>query len=140
MPNFNVLDYIKYGLCAGIFGVCCFCSWYVPHSHYVAYKAQIEAAANKQIALNEFKEKQHTLIVQGIKDEYQSKLDLLNRAYPVGVRPTGTSTLLSGQGATINLDAKPSYDVLVNQCSKTTLMLVELQKYENERLGLNDPQ
>lgn len=137
IPTFTPLEYIKAGIAALALALAAFIGWYFPHSALVDYKAQIKNEAEKQIASNISKEKQHTLIVQGIKNEYQARLSLLDRTYPIGVREPSASALLSGQGTTGGITPAPTYDVLINQCAKTTLMLVSLQEYEHKRLGIN---
>lgn len=136
MMPINILTYVKAGIVAVVIGIAMTIGWYFPHRALAEYKAEVAQLAKDQAQEVESKQKQHNLIVEGIKNEYQSRLALLNRTYVVGVRSPGTSPVLSGSGATFGIDGKPPYDVLINQCAQTTLMLIALQEYETKRLEL----
>jgi len=79
-----MIDYWKLGIIAGIVVAIFGSGWWVGHSKYVTYKAEVEAVAKTQEAHVESIEKQHALVTKGIQDEYDAKLALLRQYYAMG--------------------------------------------------------
>ena len=119
---------------------CAFLGWYPEHLIFKAYEAKQDGLALAAENTIKAKDKEHSLIVKGIQDELKIKSDLLTRYYAHGLRPSSPSPVLSGQSATTGADAEARYTLLAGQCAEVTLKYELLQKYENERLGINDPQ
>ena len=127
-----MIDYAKLAILAGVFLVGSSFGWYFPHRALVEYKASVEAAAKAQEAKVESIQQQHELVKKGIQDEYDAKLSLLRQYYSNGVRQPDPSKL-SGISTTASIaNATAAYNQLASQCSETTLMLVELQKWLTE--------
>ena len=102
------------------------------YSRYIEYKKSVEIAAKEQEAKVESIQQQHELVKKGIQDEYDAKLSLLRQYYSNGVRQPDSSKL-SGISTTASIaNATTAYNQLASQCSETTLMLVELQKWLTE--------
>ena len=129
----NYVNYIKVGLAVGICAGIFFWGYSVGHSGLVEYKARVEAVAQAQEAHIESIQAQHELINEGIKNEYESKLAAL-RNYYGGLHSNPGSRSMPGISPTPKgTDAETAYPILVGQCSQSTLMLVELQKWINEQ-------
>ena len=129
----NYVNYIKVGLAVGICAGIFFWGYSVGHSGLVEYKARVEAVAQAQEAHIESIQAQHELINEGIKIEYESKLAAL-RNYYGGLHSNPGSRSMPGISPTPKgTDAETAYPILVGQCSQSTLMLVELQKWINEQ-------
>ena len=130
--------YVKIGLVVmvllGAYGA----GWHSRDVDFSAYKAEVKAETDKQIAKNESIQKQQELVKKGIQDEYDAKLSLLRQYYSNGVRQQSSSSSLPPNSgiAPKQFDALAAYNVLAGQCAETTLMLVELQKWLNEQMGI----
>jgi DNA-directed RNA polymerase beta' subunit len=81
-------------------------------------------------------EKARDTIMEAIEDEYKAKLSLLRNYYANGVRNPGSGPVPTNPFAPIGADPITSYNVLAGQCAETTLMLVELQKWLKEQVGI----
>ena len=127
-----MIDYVKISLLALAVSVVFGGGYWAGYSKYVAYKNEVQIAAKEQEAKVESIQQQHELVKKGIQDEYDAKLSLLRQYYSNGVRQPDSSKL-SGISTTANIaNATTAYNQLVSQCSETTLMLVELQKWLTE--------
>ena len=131
-----MIDYVKIsilgGLCLILFGA----GYWMGYSKYVDYKKAVEIAAKTQEAKVESIQKQHELVTKGVKDEYDAKLALLRQYYANGVRSPSTSSMSNISNTTKLFDASTAYNELAGNCAQTTLMLVELQKWLNEQIGI----
>ena len=130
----SVQTYIYIALLFGGFGA----GFYVEHLRFSNYQIQIEQAAKAQEAHNEAVKKQHEIVTKGIQDEYDAKLSLLRQYYSNGVRQPSTASPISTTASIANASA--AYNQLAYQCSQTTLMLVELQKWLTEQVGIANDQ
>lgn len=106
------------------------------HSKYVAYKNKVELLAKEQEAKIESIKKQQDLVTKGIEDEYNAKLALIRRYYADGMRQPSSSSLPAYGITPKPVDVTTAYNILAGQCSQTTLMLVELQKWLNKQIGI----
>lgn len=124
-----MIDYVKLsfigGLCLIVFGS----GYWVGYSQYLDYKKEVEIAAKQQEAKVESIQKQHELIKKATEDEFTAKLALLRQYYANGVRQPDTSKLPGISSTASIANATTAYNQLASQCSETTLMLVELQKW-----------
>jgi len=132
----STFAYVKIGLAAiFLFGIF-FAGWHTRDRDFAAYKAEIKAEAEKQKAKVESIQQKHELVKKGIQDEYDAKLSLLRQYYANGVRQPSTSNL-PGLSSTASIaNANTAYSILAGQCSQTTLMLTELQKFINETYAI----
>jgi len=131
-----MIDYAKLAILASIVAIVFGSGWWIGHSKYVEYKASVEAIAKTQEAKVESIEAQHKLVTKGIQDEYDAKLTLLRQYYSNGVRQPSSSTMSNLSNTSSIADANTAYSILARQCSETTLMLTELQKWLNESIGI----
>ena len=130
--------YVKIGLVVMVLLGAHGAGWHSRDVDFSAYKAEVKAETDKQIAKNESIQKQQELVKKGIQDEYDAKLSLLRQYYSNGVRQQSSSSSLPPNSgiAPKQFDALAAYNVLAGQCAETTLMLVELQKWLNEQMGI----
>ena len=128
----SVQIYIYLALAIGGFGA----GFYVEHLRFANYQEEVQAIAQKQEEHNESIKKQHELVTKGIQDEYDAKLALLRQYYANGVRQPNSSSMSNLSATTAIANASAAYNQLAEQCSQTTLMLVELQKWINEQIGI----
>lgn len=129
------LQLIKYAL--GVLGVLfsMYLGYSFEHSRFVAYRGEINALALAQEAKNKEIIKEQALINKGISNEYQAKLVAINIKYGRLFNSNSVKDATSTNTTTI-LDGRAAYNILAGQCAQTTLMLVSLQKWELEQLGL----
>ena len=131
-----MIDYVKISLLALAVSVVFGGGYWAGYSKYVAYKNEVQIAAKEQEAKVESIQQQHELVKKGIQDEYDAKLSLLRQYYSNGVRQPNPSKL-SGISTTASIaNATTTYNQLASQCSETTLMLVELQKWVTETYSI----
>ena len=128
----SVQIYIYLALAIGGFGA----GFYVEHLRFSNYKAEIEATAKAQEVHIESIKKQHELVTKGIQDEYDAKLSLLRQYYSAGVRQPSSSTMSNLSTTTAIANANSAYGELAANCAQTTLMLVELQKWIAQQVGI----
>jgi len=115
-----------------------FAGWHVRDVDFMAYKKEVEHAAKAQEANTVSIQKQHELVTQGIKDEYDAKLTTLRNYYKSTSvwNNNGSSTMSSISTAPKSADVISAYNELAGNCAQTTLQLVELQKWINEQVGI----
>ena len=131
-----MIDYAKISLLGGLCLILFGSGYWMGYSRYIEYKKSVEIQAKIQEAKVESIQKQHELVKKGIQDEYDAKLNLLRNYYASGVRQPNTSKLPTISSTTSGIDAITTYNLLAGQCSETTLMLVELQKWVNETYAI----
>jgi hypothetical protein len=112
--------------------------FYVEHLRFSAYEIRVEAAGAEAQAKTESIQKQHEIVTKGIKDEYDTKLNTLRNYYKsTSVWNNNGSSTMSGLSTTPkSTDVISAYNELASNCAQTTLMLVELQKWINEQVGI----
>ena len=131
-----MIDYVKISIIGGVCAIVFGSGYWMGYSRYIEYKKSVEIAAKEQEAKVESIQQQHELVKKGIQDEYDAKLSLLRNYYASGVRQPSSSTL-PGISTTASIaNATAAYNQLASQCSETTLMLVELQKWVNETYAI----
>lgn len=124
-----MIDYAKLCIIAGVSTIIFGSGWWLGYSRFLDYKKEVEIAAKTQEAKVESIQKQHELVKKGIQDEYDAKLSLLRQYYSNGVRSSSSNSLPGISTTAAISDATATYNRLAQQCSETTLMLVELQKW-----------
>jgi len=128
---------VKAGLIVSALCLVFFAGWHIRDNDFTIYKDQVRIAAEKQAAQTASVQKQHELVTKGISDEYNAKLALVRQYYANGVRQSdGSSTVSNISTAPKSADVISAYNELAGNCSQSTLMLVELQKWVNEQLGI----
>ena len=112
--------------------------WKYEHNRYVAFKTEVESVAKVQEAEVKSIQKQQALVTKGIKDEYDAKLSAVRNYYKsTSVWNNNGSNDMSGlPTAPKSTDVISAYNQLASNCAQTTLMLVELQKWINEQVGI----
>jgi hypothetical protein len=124
-----MIDYAKLAIIISVVLAIFGSGFWVGNSRYTRYKAEVEIIAKTQEAHVESIQKQHELIKKAADEEYTAKLALLRQYYANGVRQPSSNSL-SGLSTTASIaNATTAYNVFAGQCSETTLMLVELQKF-----------
>lgn len=128
----SVQIYVYLALAVGSFGA----GFYVEHLRFASYKEEVESVAKAQEAHVKSIEEQHKLVTKGIQDEYDAKLGLIRQYYANGVRQPSSSTVSNLSTTSAIANANSAYAELAANCAQTTLMLVELQKWINEQIGI----
>ena len=130
----SIQVYIYIAILLGGFGA----GFYVEHLRFSAYETKVEAAGAAAQAKTESIQKQHEIVTKGIKDEYDTKLSALRSYYKSTSvwNNNGGSTVSSLSPTSKSADVISAYNELAGNCAQTTLMLVELQKWLNEQIGI----
>ena len=129
-----MISYGRIAILAGIFMVGLFLGWRYEHGNLVAYKAEVKAAADQQIAKNESIQKQQALVNKGISDAYEAKLSAL-KSYYGGLRNSSSGNLPSISNPASGVNESASDQLLA--CAYTTQQLVSLQDWLNAQVGIN---
>jgi hypothetical protein len=133
----GISGYFKAGVLVVLVCSIFFAGWHMRDNDFTIYKNQVRIAAEKQIAETASIQKQHVLVTKGISDEYDAKLALIRQYYANGVRNNNGSSTVPGISTTSKLsNAAASYNVLAEQCTETTLQLIDLQKWMLEIQGI----
>ena len=129
---------VKAGLIVSALCLVFFAGWHMRDRDFTIYKTAIQVAAEKQQAQTESIQKQHELVTKGISDEYEAKYAALRNYYKsTSVWNNPNSGTMSGiSTAPKSADVITAYNELAGNCAQTTLMLVELQKWLNEQIGI----
>ena len=130
----SIQVYIYIAILLGGFGT----GFYVEHLRFSAYETKVEAAGAAAQAKTESIQKQHEIVTKGISDEYDTKIANLRNYYKsTSVWNNNGSNDMSGLStAPKSTDVISAYNQLASNCAQTTLMLVELQKWINEQVGI----
>jgi len=130
----SVQIYIYLALVFGSFSA----GFYVEHLRFADFKNEVAITAQKQAEETASIQKQHELVTKGISDEYDAKLSTLRNYYKsTSVWNNNGSGSVSGlSAAPKSADVISAYNELAANCAQTTLMLVELQKWINEQVGV----
>ena len=133
-----MIDYVKVSLLGGLCLILFGSGYWMGYSRYIEYKKSVEIVAKTQEAKVESIQKQHELVTKGISDEYEAKLVALRNYYKsTSVWNNPNSSTMSGiSTAPKSADVITAYNELAGNCAQTTLMLVELQKWLNEQIGI----
>jgi hypothetical protein len=115
-----------------------YAGWHLRDVDFMAYKKEVEHTAKAQEANTVSVTKQQELVTKGIKDEYDAKLGALRNYYKsTSVWNNNGSSAVPGISTTPkSADVISAYNELAANCAQTTLMLVELQKWINEQVGV----
>ena len=115
-----------------------YAGWHLRDVDFMAYKKEVEHTAKAQEANTVSVTKQQELVTKGIKDEYDAKLGALRNYYKSTSvwNDNGSSTVPGISTTPKSADVISAYNELAANCAQTTLMLVELQKWINEQVGI----
>jgi len=102
---------------------------------YDAYVAKAESAAKEQEVINHYKAKEAAQVNEKVKNDYQNKLDFIKRTYG-GMRLSSASQASKVSGTSSSTDGTPSDPKFIEKCAVTTQMLVSLQGWLNEQIGI----
>ena len=126
-----------------IAGVVCvlgifYAGWHTRDVDYMAFKKEVVATAKAQEARIESIKKQQELVTKGIQDEHNAKLAAVRNYYKSTSmwNNTSGSTVPGISTAPSTTDVIAAYNGLAGRCAETTLMLVDLQKWLNEQIGI----
>ena len=133
-----MIDYAKLAIASALLLISFSTGWYIRNLDYKAYKLEVKTAQEKQEAKVESIQKQHELVTKGISNEYDAKLSTLRNYYKSTSmwNNNGGSSMPGISPAPKSADVISAYNELASNCAQTTLMLVELQKWLNEQIGI----
>ena len=115
-----------------------YAGWHTRDVDYMAFKKEVESVAKAQEAQVESIKKQQALVTKGIQDEHEAKLAAVRNYYKSTSVWNNTSggTMPGISTAPSATDVITAYNELAGRCAETTLMLIDLQKWLNEQMGL----
>jgi len=115
-----------------------YAGWHTRDVDYMAFKREVEHAAKAQEAYTESIKKQQALVTKGIQDEHEAKLAAVRNYYKSTSvwNNTSGSTMPGISNTPSATDVIAAYNGLAGRCAETTLMLVDLQKWLNEQIGV----
>ena len=102
---------------------------------YDAYVAKVELAAKEQELINKSKAKEAAQVNEKVKNDYENRIALIKRAYS-GVRFTNPQQTGSISDATSATDGTATDPKFIEKCAMTTQMLVSLQDWIREQVGI----
>ena len=115
-----------------------YAGWHTRDVDYMAFKKEVEHVAKAQEAQVESIKKQQALVTKGIQDEHEAELAAVRNYYKSTSvwNNTSGSTMPGISTAPSATDVITAYNGLAGRCAETTLMLVDLQKWLNEQIGV----
>ena len=101
------------------------------HKNFVEFKAQVEAVAQAAETKAKETEARHDAAKQEIEQEYKDRLATVQRRYADSVRKSSGSQVPRAPITPRSVDEAASHSdpYFVEQCTETTLQLLELQKW-----------
>ena len=102
---------------------------------YDAYVSKVELAAKEQEMINKSKAKEAAQVNEKVKNDYENRIALIKRTYG-GMRLSSTN-----QTGTVSATANPTDGTaadpkFIEKCAITTQMLVSLQGWLSEQIGI----
>ncbi len=132
----SIGQYVKLGAAAFALLFSAYLGYSYEHNRFMAFKAEVEAVAQRQQEKNESISKQQELVNKGIKNEYEARLTTLRNYYSSSLRNSSSGAMPPLSSSAIGADANSAYSVLAGQCAETTLTLVLLQDWIKEQAGI----
>ena len=120
---------IKAGIVLAVCALMYFLGWNQEHKRFVAFKAEVAAVGKAQEVINAAKVKEHEVISDSIKNQYEARLAAVHSYYANGVRDTSSGSVSTVSKPTQCVNAAPTNTVPAGQCAETTLQLTELQNW-----------
>ena len=102
---------------------------------YDAYVAKVELAAKEQELINKSKAKEAAQVNEKVKNDYENRIALIKRTYG-GLRLTDTNKTGSISDTTSAIDGTAADPKFIEKCAITTQMLVSLQGWLSEQIGI----
>jgi len=102
---------------------------------YDAYKSKVELAAKEQELINKSKAKEAAQVNEKVKNDYENRIALIKRTYG-GLRLTDTNKTGSISDTTSATDGTAADPKFIEKCAITTQMLVSLQGWLSEQIGI----
>jgi uncharacterized protein HemX len=102
---------------------------------YDAYKSKVELAAKEQELINKSKAKEAAQVNEKVKNDYENRIALIKRTYG-GLRLTDTNKTGSISDTTSAIDGTAADPKFIEKCAITTQMLVSLQGWLSEQIGI----
>jgi nitric oxide reductase large subunit len=102
---------------------------------YDAYVAKVELAAKEQDLINKSKAKEAAQVNEKVKNDYENRIALIKRTYG-GLRLTDTNKTGSISDTTSATDGTAADPKFIEKCAITTQMLVSLQSWLSEQIGI----
>ena len=106
---------------------------------YDAYVAKVELAAKEQEMINKSKAKEASQVNEKVKNDYENRIALIKRTYG-GLRLTNTNQTGAISDPTSATDGTPTDPKFIEKCAITTQMLVSLQGWIKEQIGIFNDQ
>jgi len=98
-------------------------------------KKNEESRAKEQEMINESKAKEAAQVNEKVKNDYENKLAIIKHTYG-GMRLPGSNQASEVPGTSSSLDGTPADPKFIEKCAVTTQMLVSLQAWLNEQIGI----
>lgn len=102
---------------------------------YDAYVAKVELAAKEQELINKAKAKEAAQVTEKVKNDYETKLSIIKRTYG-GLRFSNTQQTGSVSDSASSTDGTATDPKFIEKCAITTQMLVSLQDWVREQVGI----
>ena len=132
------LLYVKIGACIILLLGAFASGWHIRDVDFAQFKEQVAVIAKAQEEKVKSIRSQQELVTKGIENEYEAKLSAIRNYYKSNSvwnnASGGTMPTLSNTPSAT--DVITAYNELTGRCAETTLMLVELQKWLNEQVGI----
>jgi len=102
---------------------------------YDAYVSKVELAAKEQEMINKSKAKEAAQVNEKVKNDYENRIALIKRTYG-GMRLSSTNQTGTVSATANPTDGTPSDPKFIEKCAITTQMLVSLQGWLSEQIGI----
>lgn len=101
------------------------------HEKFLAFQAQVKAVGEKAQEHNDSIAKQHEIVTDGIKNEYEAQLAAVRSHYANGVQHTNSSSsnVPSVSKPTTGASCPAPDTGLIGRCAETTAQLNALQSW-----------
>ena len=102
---------------------------------YDAYVSKVELAAKEQEIINKSKAKEAYQVNEKVKNDYENRIALIKRTYG-GMRLSSTNQTGTISATANPTDGTPADPKFIEKCAITTQMLVSLQGWLSEQIGI----
>jgi hypothetical protein len=102
---------------------------------YDAYVSKVELAAKEQEMINKSKAKEAAQVNEKVKNDYENRIALIKRTYG-GMRLSSTNQTGTVSATANSTDGTPADPKFIEKCAITTQMLVSLQGWLSEQIGI----
>jgi len=130
-PLFPSALWMKIVAALALCAVMYFLGWNHEHKKLLAYQAEVAAVGKAQEVINQAKVKEHEVISDSIKNEYEGRLAAVHNYYADRVLDTSpsSSNVPTVSKPTVCPNVPATDTGLIRRCAETTLQLTELQKW-----------